>query len=421
MTTPYTYAGVPVHRRLNKSASANRPAVSPFALLDEHTKEAGWGDDIWNSTMKPIQNAGKQMLGGVGNAIGGTLKTIGNTVTAPMQTAWGGLKGGYNAVVSGGGLGDAAKGVIDGTWNGAVGAMNNAHAGSRQALGGVGNTLGGAAKTLWNTSPAGFMTNTAQGVATGASNAFQQTIDQRVQQGIDAHKANIQKSGATPQIWMGKSAAFAALGGSEMEKAAFTGLGKLVGRGVSRLGKRLFRSGRQAQQGARNKKYDKMHATWKDQPSNAGQTISRDSQQWMKEIARERTAGIGGSRMGSGKSIYDLGRRSQTDDLVARSLGIGTTAAAGGVGAAGLGMYGANRMGHSSGKEEGFNTGKSQGFDLGVDQGIYHTMANQPQDPGWLGRIADVFTGQERGIDPQQIQAMLAENKDSILSQLMQG
>lgn len=87
-----------------------------------------------------------------------------------------------------------------------------------------------------------------------------------------------------------------------------------------------------------------------------------------------------------------------------------------GAGAGGVALYGSNRMGRNSGLEEG----TSKGFDTGVDYGIQAAQQNAPQDPGILGRILNVFRGQGEQPSAASLQAMLEQNKASILARLRQ-
>jgi hypothetical protein len=119
--------------------------------------------------------------------------------------------------------------------------------------------------------------------------------------------------------------------------------------------------------------------------------------------------GIGQTRMGMSDRLGRMGDWLNDNQGIARGLNIGLPTV--GIGA---GLYGANRMGHSSGMEQGL----SQGFDTGADYGIQASLANMPQDPGFLGRIADVFTGQQRGPQAYDIQSLLDTNKSQILQQL---
>lgn len=87
-----------------------------------------------------------------------------------------------------------------------------------------------------------------------------------------------------------------------------------------------------------------------------------------------------------------------------------------GAGAGGVALYGSNRIGHSG----GLNEGMSKGYDTGVDYGIQAAQQSAPQDPGILGRILNVFRGQGEQPSAASLQAMLEQNKSSILARLRQ-
>ena len=85
-----------------------------------------------------------------------------------------------------------------------------------------------------------------------------------------------------------------------------------------------------------------------------------------------------------------------------------------GAGAGGVALYGSNRMGHNSGLDEGLD----KGYNTGVDYGIQAAQQNAPQDPGILGRILNVFRGQGEQPSAASLQALLEQNKESILARL---
>lgn len=91
----------------------------------------------------------------------------------------------------------------------------------------------------------------------------------------------------------------------------------------------------------------------------------------------------------------------------AKYTGIGTGAGVGGL-----------AIGNSVGRGSGLADGRSQGYDKGVDYGIQATLNNLPEDGGFLGRLMSVFTGSPQAPKAQDIQQLLAANKDKILEQL---
>ncbi len=87
----------------------------------------------------------------------------------------------------------------------------------------------------------------------------------------------------------------------------------------------------------------------------------------------------------------------------------------GGTALAGAGLYGANRMGHNSGMEEGLTEGVDQGLDLG----LRGAQAMQPGDPGFMGRLGDLFTGTQSGPDASTMRQGLSTERDKLIQSLL--
>lgn len=126
-------------------------------------------------------------------------------------------------------------------------------------------------------------------------------------------------------------------------------------------------------------------------------------------MAGEGRLGLGNKLKGMGNSLDDW---AAANPGLARAINIGVP-----TGAAGIGMYGANRMGHSSGRELGIG----EGYDVGSQIGAQLALQAQPKDPGILGRILDVFTGQEKGPDYATIQGLLDSHRSQILPAILKG
>ena len=80
-------------------------------------------------------------------------------------------------------------------------------------------------------------------------------------------------------------------------------------------------------------------------------------------------------------------------------------------------LYGSNRLGHSSGREQGVG----EGFDAGTELGIQTALANQPQDPGFFGRLLEVFKGNEQSVTAQSLQNYLDEYREDALNAILKG
>jgi len=120
---------------------------------------------------------------------------------------------------------------------------------------------------------------------------------------------------------------------------------------------------------------------------------------------------VGQLRTGLGKGMQAAGKAIGDSPGLQKGINIGVPVVGGGAA-----LYGSNRMGHSSGLDEGLD----KGYNTGVDYGIQAAQQNAPQDPGILGRIMDVFRGQAEQPSAASLQALLEQNKASILARLRQ-
>jgi hypothetical protein len=74
-------------------------------------------------------------------------------------------------------------------------------------------------------------------------------------------------------------------------------------------------------------------------------------------------------------------------------------------------------MGHNSGRESGVLEGVDQGMELGL-QGA---QAMQPGDPGFLGRLGDLFTGTQAGPDVAAMRQGLNSDRDKLVKAILEG
>ncbi len=125
----------------------------------------------------------------------------------------------------------------------------------------------------------------------------------------------------------------------------------------------------------------------------------------------EASSGVGNARNSLADVLGGAGKTIADNPNLQKGINIGVPVVGGGAA-----LYGSNRMGHSS----GLNEGMSKGYDTGVDYGIQAAQQNAPQDPGILGRIMNVFRGQGEPPSAASLQAMLDQNKSSILARLRQ-
>jgi len=181
---------------------------------------------------------------------------------------------------------------------------------------------------------------------------------------------------------------FEMLGGESLRKEASSKSSSFVGRGLSWLGKKL---------------------------SDSGSAAARKT--------RKGDAGAlpGFKRLTAGGELQARGLALKNDP----SLGRGVDAVAKvGLGSAGVGLglgawHGQRR--HETGLSEGREIGVGEGYDVGLQRGVQGSQAMQNKDPGWMGRIADVFTGQAQGPSSQQIYSRLAEDRAELIKAILQG
>jgi hypothetical protein len=125
----------------------------------------------------------------------------------------------------------------------------------------------------------------------------------------------------------------------------------------------------------------------------------------------EASSAVGNSRNSLADVLGGAGKTIADNPNLQKGINIGVPVVGGGAA-----LYGSNRMGRSSGLDEGL----SKGYNTGVDYGIQAAQQNAPQDPGVLGRIMNVFRGQGEQPSAAALQAMLDQNKASILARLRQ-
>lgn len=257
--------------------------------------------------------------------------------------------------------------AIDGAWNSTAKPIGQQIG---RAVGGVGSTIGGVAKGIWNTPGQNY---------------------------------GIQKT------------AFASL-----EKEA--GVGKLV----TGIGEALVRSGRNAKLLAREAEVGALGLT----PSHTAQHVASDIDGVGKTFAKlspeARAAaeqqinaagkGVGSFRRYAGQQMRGAGK-GMSQFALENPLTTAGLKYGGGTALAGAGLYGSNRMGHSSGRQEGITEGVDQGMELGM-QGA---QAMQPGDPGFLGRLGDLFTGTQQGPPTAQMRQQMAGSRDQLIQALING
>lgn len=190
------------------------------------------------------------------------------------------------------------------------------------------------------------------------------------------------------------------------EKAAATGIAGWLRSALTSGAKGLNRSSRMAKAIAGRGARAEANAAHKLQAGATSVASDLPALPSAREAFDTAYAGAGNARQGLANFMGNTGLRIDASPGLQKLINYGVPATA-----LGGAFYGGNRMGHNSGME----TGLSRGFDTGADYGIQTALANAPQDPGFFGRIADVFTGQQKGPQAVDMQALLDANKAQIL------
>ena len=86
-------------------------------------------------------------------------------------------------------------------------------------------------------------------------------------------------------------------------------------------------------------------------------------------------------------------------------------------GLVGGGLYGSNRLGHRSGRHQGVG----EGYDAGSEYGMQTALASMPQDPGIIGRLLNVFRGQQSGPDATALRGLLDQSKADVIGTILRG
>lgn len=200
---------------------------------------------------------------------------------------------------------------------------------------------------------------------------------------------------------MYKGAALTAFAACGMTKEAMTGLSAMVSKALTSGAKGLASSAGKAKRAVGKEAYKAVtggvHPRAKPDIAAA------------RQLTQEAMAGIGNNRMAAAGKLKGAEKALAGSPNAQKAINYGIPAVGGGAA-----LYGSNRLGHSSGLDEGLD----KGFDTGATYGIQAAQQNAPKDPGVLGRIMSVFSGQEAGPQPAALQALLDSNKAQILQQL---
>jgi hypothetical protein len=377
--------------------------------------------DIGQSAMSGMQNANNQTNADIarnrGQATGGVdqfTNGVGQAASGFGQAAWGALP----PVMAG----RAVMGAGSGAATGADNWLRNRYGGQPQppAQGPTGAPPPMPTGQQGPTGAGGTDWRARFRKETGTDFNAQSRMDQRNMENMQNNQPTMnvrqwQGAGSPRAGGMYKGAAVSPFAALELEKSALTGL---LQSGVKALGKSVLKHGKGAAKGATTAANNAAANATRAQAAVKGTRGNHrlTAQAFAKTLAADAKAAkgvaatAGQNRMDAGTYLTgaakDMGRISPN---VRRGIDIGVPAVGGGAA-----LYGSNRMGHSSGLDEGLD----QGFDTGAAYGIQAAQQNAPTDPGVLGRIMSVFTGQEAGPQPAVLQALLDSNKSQILKQI---
>lgn len=378
-------------------------------------------------------------IGQIGVAAGNSLR---NTVMAPVNVALGAKDG----LIAGAqkGLGGAVQGALDGGWNAGKQVGKDYTSASRQLEAGVnqagfadtqshgltslgatrtpGVGLGsavpttqappvnpsviGAPRAVPVPSPTGYGQPKAAPAADAVNNghaasAWQQDPFRKTHGG--AYNPNLSMDRQKMQ-GIAKSA-FA-----QLEKEAAPGLAGALSRGVKGLGNMLSRSSNAAKRTAMNSSLQGNGFASASEARASG--LSPSIVSGALDDAKAAVKGTGNARRGAGKALANGAGRIEDSKGIQNAINYGSGAIAG-TGA----LYGAHSMGRNSGHTAGIHEGVENGMELGM-QGA---QAMQPGDPGFMGRLSDLFTGTQQGPDTGAVRQQLTSDRDKLIQQLIAG
>ena len=184
-----------------------------------------------------------------------------------------------------------------------------------------------------------------------------------------------------------------------LEKEAAGGVAGLLRKGFGALGGRIRTSGLKENTTAMSDAYKSVNIG-RHGPNAEGRAVLDAAQK------------IGQGRMSVGNKLRGAGDAIEHSKGIQNAINYGTGTIAGGAG-----LYGAHSMGHSSGRE----TGITEGFDNGMNLGLEGAKAMQPGDPGWMGRLGDLFTGTDQGPSTAAMRQGLMSDRDKMIAALIKG
>ena len=213
-----------------------------------------------------------------------------------------------------------------------------------------------------------------------------------------------------------------------LEKGAAGGLAGVAQKAVAGVGKMFQGSANKARKGVadqflkdRNITSQAMKNTATLQPPKAGVAgpqkakyrvsgMSDAERKIMTAQQRSEVLGTATGRASAGKSLRGAANSIENSKGIQNAINYGGGAALGGAG-----LYGAHSMGHSSGREDGM----TEGVDNGIQLGLQGAQAMQPGDPGFMGRLGDLFTGTQSGPDVATMRQGLSADRDKLIQALI--
>ena len=194
---------------------------------------------------------------------------------------------------------------------------------------------------------------------------------------------------------------------AQLEKVAAGGLAGVLQKGIGGLGKMIGRSGAKAKSTAGKGALDSLGV---GPLSKARPTMTPEDYNAAKSLAAEARGEVGNTRVAAAGNLKSVAGKIGESKGIQNAINYGAGTVAGGAG-----LIGAHSMGHSSGRKEGV----TEGTDSGIDLGLQGAQAMKPGDPGFMGRLGDLFTGTDQGPDAATMRQGLTTERDKLIQSLL--
>ncbi len=418
-TTPFARLGQPLQKEafVQKAIDgawngARDNFVNPALATAKSTVDGAW-NGARDNFVNPAIGAAKSTVSGLGTAAAGVGNQIADTATAVPKAVIGGLSGLASGASQG--LGGAAQGAVDGVWNSGKATGESMLQNGAQTAGGLGQAAKGVG-ALGGLAAMGPLPSVAAGAARGFAGAQPAAPAAPAPATPAAAPASLGQPPAKPAV---AAPAPAIPKAAPVAPAAAPAIPKAIPV--------------QSPENSAIAGFRKAHGTAYDPKS---QMDRRKLQQMLGKSAAwanlEKRAGLPGGALAqkgltAGKSLFDKARGVLGGTgRVFQPAGTGVPAKKSMKGAGDFaltvgGLGGAGVVGHSIGSSSGRQQGVTEGVDAGLQRGVQAATSAQPGDPGVLGRLMDVFRGQQQGPDAPSILSNLQGDKDALIKSILAG